>query len=155
MLRVWQTGKACTRLPYEEKQADDVQPHHRRRGLRNRSRSPRRPLRSGNAGNSCNAVIRRRQRHFRTEAPRSRSGDGFCGRLSAMTLIRAIGTSSVYRSKNKAIYVPFAIRTSKRRVDQKALLDSGATECFISPRTAQELGIKTWKLHTPRNVRNV
>src|SRR5260221_1237636 len=152
MLRVWQTGKACTRLPYEEKQADDVQPHHRRRGLRNRSRSPRRPLRSGNAGNSCNAVIRRRQRHFRTEAPRPGSGDGFCGRLSAMTLIRAIGTSSVYRSKNKAIYAPFMLQTSNKRVDRKALVDSGATECFINPRTVEELGITPRKLHTPRNV---
>src|SRR5260221_2509225 len=72
-----------------------------------------------------------------------------------MTLIRAVGTGSVYRSKNKAIYVPFAFRTSNRRVDRKALLDSGATECFVNPRTARELGIETRKLRTPRNVRNV
>ncbi len=67
-----------------------------------------------------------------------------------MTLIQAIGTSSVYQSKNKAIYVPFALTTSKRRVNRKALLDSGATECFINQRTVHELGIKPRTLHTPR-----
>src|SRR5260221_5581064 len=72
-----------------------------------------------------------------------------------MTLIRAVGTGSVYRSKNKAIYAPFALRTSNKRVDRKALLDSGATECFVHPRVVRELGIKMRKLHTPRNVRNV
>jgi len=72
-----------------------------------------------------------------------------------MTLIRAVGTGSVYRSKNKVIYVPFALRTKERRVDQKALLDSGATECFIHPRKVKQLGIKTKKLQTPRSIRNV
>src|SRR5258708_18989572 len=75
--------------------------------------------------------------------------------MSVTTLIQAVGTGSVYRSKNKAIYAPFALRTSNKRVDRKALLDSGATECFVSPRVVQELGMKTRKLHTPRNVQNV
>ena len=61
----------------------------------------------------------------------------------------------MYRAKNKAIYVPFMLRTSKRRVDRKALLDSGATECFINPRAVRELEIKPRKLISPRNVRNV
>ena len=61
----------------------------------------------------------------------------------------------MYRSKNKAIYVPFALRTRERQVDQKALLDSGATECFIHPRVVKHLKITTKKLQTPRNVWNV
>jgi len=72
-----------------------------------------------------------------------------------MTLIWAIGTSSVYQLKNKAIYVPFMLRTSKRRVDQKVLLDSGATESFINPRTIKSLGIKTRKLQIPCSIRNI
>src|SRR5260221_147314 len=84
-----------------------------------------------------------------------RSGNKFCGRLNVTTLIWAVGTGSVYRSKNKAIYAPFALRTSNKRVDRKALVDSGATECFVSPQVVQELGMKTRRLHTPRNVRNV
>src|SRR5258708_9195657 len=75
--------------------------------------------------------------------------------MSVTTLIQAVGTGSVYQSKNKAIYAPFALRTSNKRADRKALLDSGATECFVSPRVVQELGMKTHKLHTPRNLRNV
>ena len=61
----------------------------------------------------------------------------------------------MYRLKNKAIYIPFALRTKERRVYQKALLDSGATECFIHPRVVKRLWIKTKTLQQPRNVRNV
>ena len=47
------------------------------------------------------------------------------------------------------------LRTRKRRIDQKVLLDSGTTECFIHPRTVKHLDITTQKLKTPRSVRNV
>jgi len=47
------------------------------------------------------------------------------------------------------------LRTRKRRVDQKVLLDSRATECFINPCAVKSLGIKTRKLQVPHNVRNV
>ena len=47
------------------------------------------------------------------------------------------------------------LRTRKKRVDQKALLDSGATECFIHPRMINHLALKTRKLQVPRSVRNV
>jgi len=47
------------------------------------------------------------------------------------------------------------LRTRKKRVDQKVLLDSGATECFIHHNTVRRLGIATRKLQIPRNVHNV
>jgi len=47
------------------------------------------------------------------------------------------------------------LRTRKRRIDQKALLDSSATECFIHPRMIKHLAITTQKLATPQSVRNV
>ena len=47
------------------------------------------------------------------------------------------------------------LRTRERRVDQKALLDSGATECFINPHAVKSLGIKTRKLQVPCSIRNV
>jgi len=47
------------------------------------------------------------------------------------------------------------LRTSKKRVDQKALLDSGATECFVHPQVVTRLALPTQKLEQPRNVRNV
>lgn len=37
--------------------------------------------------------------------------------VNVSTLIRAVGTGSVYRSRNKAIKIPFALRTKSKRVD--------------------------------------
>jgi len=50
---------------------------------------------------------------FRAEAPRAGGGDRFSQCLNAMTLIRVIGTSFCILIKDKAIYVPFVLRTSK------------------------------------------
>src|SRR5260221_12504690 len=61
----------------------------------------------------------------------------------------------MYIARNRAIQVPFKLRTREKRVDQKALLDSGATECFINPRTVQWLQLPTKKLLKPCSVRNV
>src|SRR5260221_3485848 len=61
----------------------------------------------------------------------------------------------MYIAKNRAIQVPFKLHTREKRVDQKALLDSGATECFINPRAVQRLQLPTKKLLKPRSVRNV
>ena len=47
------------------------------------------------------------------------------------------------------------LRTRKQRVDQKVLLDSGATECFVHHRTVQRLGLETRKLMNPRSIQNV
>jgi len=47
------------------------------------------------------------------------------------------------------------LRTRKKRVDQKALLNSGATECFIHPQVITRLGLDMQKLQNPHNVRNV
>ena len=56
-----------------------------------------------------------------------------------MALAWAINTSSMYIARNHAIKVPLQLRTSRKRVDQKALLDSGATECFIHPQVVARL----------------
>jgi predicted aspartyl protease len=61
----------------------------------------------------------------------------------------------MYIARNHAIEVPFQLRTRKKRADRKALLDSGATECFIHPRMVRQLGLKTKDLSKPRKVRNV
>ena len=61
----------------------------------------------------------------------------------------------MYIARNHAIQVPFQLKTRTKRADQKALLDSGATENFIHPRVVQRLQLKTKKLVKPRSVRNV
>jgi len=47
------------------------------------------------------------------------------------------------------------LRTRKKRVDQKALLDSRAMECFIHQNVVKRLGLETKKLKTLQKVRNI
>jgi len=61
----------------------------------------------------------------------------------------------MYIARNHAIQVPFQLRTKTKRVDQKALLDCGATECFIHPQAVERLKLITRKLAKPRKVQNV
>ena len=61
----------------------------------------------------------------------------------------------MYIAKKHAISVPFQMQTRTKRVDQKALLDSGATECFVHPRIVQRLQLPTKQLQKLRSVRNV
>jgi len=51
----------------------------------------------------------------------------------ALTWAVLNSSGSMYIARNHAIQVPFQLRTKTKRVDQKALLDCGATECFIHP----------------------
>jgi predicted aspartyl protease len=61
----------------------------------------------------------------------------------------------LYTARNKYIKTGFLIYTSKKRAENHALLDTGATECFIHPRLVNKLGLKERPLQRPRNVRNV
>ena len=61
----------------------------------------------------------------------------------------------MYIARKHAIQVPFQLRTRKKRVDRKALLDSGATECFIHPRAVKNLKLTTRTLQKARKVQNV
>jgi len=74
-----------------------------------------------------------------------------------MALTRAVlnSSGSMYIAWNHAIQVPFQLQTKTKRVDQKALLDCGATECFIHPQTVACLKLATRKLAKPRKVQNV
>jgi len=61
----------------------------------------------------------------------------------------------MYIARNHAIQVPFQLRTKTKQVDQKALLDCGATECFIHPHAVECLKLATRTLAKPRKVQNV
>ena len=61
----------------------------------------------------------------------------------------------MYIAWKHAIQVPFQLRTRRKRVDREALLDSGATECFIHPRAVKNLKLITRKLPKARKVQNV
>jgi len=74
-----------------------------------------------------------------------------------MALTQAVlnSSGSMYIAWNHAIQVPFQLRTKTKQVDQKALLDCGATECFIHPQAVECLKLVTRKLVKPRKVQNV
>ena len=61
----------------------------------------------------------------------------------------------MYIAWNHAIQVPFQLRTKTKQVDQKALLDCGATKCFIHPRAVEHLQLTTRTLVKPQKVQNV
>jgi Aspartyl protease len=49
----------------------------------------------------------------------------------------------------------FLIHTKKKRAEWKALLDTGATECFIHPHLVKSLNFKEHPLTRPQHVRNI
>jgi hypothetical protein len=61
----------------------------------------------------------------------------------------------MYISRNKSIKVPFSLQTRYKRVNRKALLNSGATKNFIHPQAVRQLKLRKEKLARPRNIRNV
>jgi len=82
---------------------------------------------------------------------------GFSGCLSIMALAWAVlnNSGSMYIAQKHAIQVPFQLRTRRKRVNWKALLDSGATKCFIHPCAIKQLKLTTWTLAKARKVQNV
>jgi predicted aspartyl protease len=72
-----------------------------------------------------------------------------------MALIQACASDNVYVSRRKSIKIDLLIHTKQKRAIQKALLDSGATECFIHPKVVKQLHLQKTKLTRPRKVKNM
>jgi hypothetical protein len=72
-----------------------------------------------------------------------------------MALIWACTTGSMYVSRKRSIKINLLLHAERKRAIRKALLDSGATECFIHPRIADQLQLKRVKLPKPQKVKNV
>jgi hypothetical protein len=61
----------------------------------------------------------------------------------------------VYIAKRKAVKAKVRLYTENEEADNWALLDSGATECFIHPRMIEKHQLPRTPLKHPRKVRNV
>jgi hypothetical protein len=72
-----------------------------------------------------------------------------------MALIWACATESVYVSRRKSIKISLLLHTKQKQAIIKALLNLGATKCFIHPKVVKQLQIKKVKLPKPRKVKNV
>ena len=57
--------------------------------------------------------------------------------------------------KNSSIQVPIECRIQDRTLALKALLDSGATECFLNINKVHELDLPKKKLNRPKEVKNI
>jgi hypothetical protein len=62
---------------------------------------------------------------------------------------------NVYVSKRKSIRINLLLHAKQKWAIKKALLDSGATECFIHPKTVEQLQLKKVILPKPQKVKNV
>jgi Aspartyl protease len=58
-------------------------------------------------------------------------------------------------ARNKYIKTGFLIHTLRKQTENHALLNMGATECFIHPQLVNKSGLKEQPLQQPRNVQNV
>jgi predicted aspartyl protease len=72
-----------------------------------------------------------------------------------MALIQACTTNTVYIARKKSIKVNLLLHMDRKRAIKKALLDSGATKCFIHPKVVKQLNLQSIKLPKPRKVKNV
>jgi len=61
----------------------------------------------------------------------------------------------VYIARNKSIKTQVLLFTDCGQAEEKALLDSGATENFIYPKLVLKHKLKKNSLSKPRTVRNV
>src|SRR6266702_1670232 len=51
--------------------------------------------------------------------------------------------------------IPISIRTSSAMADIKGLVDSGATDCFMSPTIVRRMGLGKQTLDKPRKIWNI
>jgi hypothetical protein len=72
-----------------------------------------------------------------------------------MALIRACVADSVYVSRRKSIKINLLLHAEQKRAIWRALLNSGATECFIHPRVVKQLQLQKTKLLKPQKVKNI
>ena len=84
-----------------------------------------------------------------------RGRPGFSQRLIISALIRIASSDHVYLSNRQSMSIKVYMNTLNKRAKTSALLDSGATENFISTKYAQWLDLPIQKLEKARTVCNV
>ena len=75
------------------------------------------------------------------------------GEAGPSTHIRVIRT--VHAQGTRALNTQITFRTALLEKMTPALIDSGATENFISPKLAKQMGLTPRKLRTPINIHTV
>ena len=82
---------------------------------------------------------------------------GFSERLNPSAWVRAIHkfNSVIVTMRFRSMHVPVSIRTSNAMADIKALVDSGATDCFMSENLIRRMKLGKRPLQRPRKIWNI
>jgi hypothetical protein len=84
-----------------------------------------------------------------------RHGNTFLNGPQHAAMLRALFPQAVFIPHEQSIHAPVNLRSTSLISEVDALVDSGATDNFISPAVIQHFGIPTRQLHKPRAIRNV
>jgi hypothetical protein len=82
-------------------------------------------------------------------------GDKFLEGSKYMAMLRALFPQATFVSWNRSIRAPINLRSASLTSEIDALIDSGATDNFISPAIVTLFKIPTQPLEQPQNLRNV
>src|SRR6266700_4842587 len=98
-----------------------------------------------------------RGRRTRTGDERPRRERGFSERLNPSAWVRAVHkfNSVIVTTRFRSMHIPVSIRTSNTMADIKALVDSGATDCFMSEKFVQRMKLGKRPLQKPRKIWNI
>ena len=98
-----------------------------------------------------------RRRHTRTSNARPHRKGGFSERLNPSAWVRAVHkfNSVIVTTRFRSMHIPVSIRTSNAMADIKALVDSGATDCFMSERFIRRMKLGKKPLQKPWKIWNI
>ena len=82
-------------------------------------------------------------------------GNKFLDGPMLAAMLRAIFPQAAFIPKEPAVHAPVNLRSLELISEVAALIDSGATDNFISPQVIQRFEIPTQKLEAPKPLRNV
>jgi len=93
-----------------------------------------------------------RRRHARTGNERPHRERGFSEHLNPSAWVRAVHkfNSVIVTMRFRSMHIPVSIRTSNAMANIKVLIDSGATDCFMS-----ESFVRHMNLQKPRKIWNI
>ena len=82
---------------------------------------------------------------------------GFSKCLNPAAWVRAIHqqNSVIVTTWFQSMWIPISIRTSSAMADVKGLVDSEATDCFMSPTIVRRMGLGKRPLEKPRRIWNI
>src|SRR6266571_8366786 len=98
-----------------------------------------------------------RRRRTRTCNERPCRERGFSECLNPSAWVRAIHkfNSVIVTMRFRSMHIPVSIRTSNAMADIKALVDSGATDCFMSENLVRRMKLGKRPLQRPRRIWNI